>query len=76
MNWFRQMSSLNPTAGVSGQDGTGTNDGIFGTSDALPSAQEAGTPPLPGVPGTTRTDEIKRRQLALLETYVAKIRMR
>jgi len=76
MSWFKQMSGSDPTAGVSGQDDTGINDPIYGTSDPILSATETRTPPLPDVPGPARTDEIKRRQLALLESYVANVRIR
>jgi hypothetical protein len=83
MGWFKQMSGSDATAsgsdataGVTGWDDTGINDSIYRTSKAIPSAIETRPPPLPGVPGPLRTDEIKRRQLALLERYVAKVRRR
>ena len=77
MNWFEQMSGSAPNAGVSRQDATGINHAIYyGTSDAMLSGTETRTPPLPGVAGPAHTDETKRRQLALLERYVAKVRLR
>ena len=77
MNWFEQMSGAAPNAGVSRQDAMRINDAIYhGTSDAMLSGTEMRTPPLPGVVGPARTDETKRRQLALVERYVAKVRLR
>lgn len=49
---------------------------IYGTSDAMLSGTETRTPPGLGVAGPARTDETKRRQFALLESYVARIRLR
>jgi hypothetical protein len=76
MGWFKQMSGSDATAGVSGRNETGINDSIYGTREAILSTIETRTPPLPGVLGPLRSDETKRRQLALLERYVAKVRRR
>jgi len=77
MNWFEQMSGAAPNAGVSRQDATRINDAIYhGTSDAMLSGTETRTPPLPGFAGPARTDETKRRQLALPKRYVAQVRLR
>ena len=77
MNWFKQMSGSAPTAAVRRYDATGINDAInYGTSDAMLSGAETRTPSPSGVAGPARTDETKRRQLALLERYVAKVRLR
>ena len=77
MSWFKQMSGSVPTAAVSRHDAAGINDAIHdGASDAMLSGTETRTPSPPGVAGPARTDETKRRQLALLERYVAKVRLR
>jgi hypothetical protein len=76
MGWFKQMSGSDAAAGVSGRDDAGINVSIYGASEAIPRATETRTPPLNGHPGPLHTDETKRRQLALLERYVAKVRRR
>jgi len=77
LNWFKQMSGSARTAGVSRYDAAGINDAIYcGTSDAMQSGTEKRTPSPTGIAGLARTDETKRRQLALLERYVAKVRLR
>jgi hypothetical protein len=73
MGWFKQMSGSDATAGVGGPADTGINDSSYGTSEAILSALETSTP---DAPGSLRADETKRRQLALLERYVAKVRRR
>ncbi len=77
MGWFKQMSGSEANAGLSGRADTGINDDSgYGTGVTILSALETRTRPLPGVPGPLRMDETKRRQLALLERYVAKVRRR
>jgi len=76
MGWFKQMSGSDATAEMSGRADTGINDSIYRTSKAALSAIETRTPPLPGVTGPLLTDETKRRQLALLERYVANFHKR
>ena len=71
MRLFKQTRSSDPIAGVSLQDGAGINDAIYGTSAANLSNAETRSLPGLGVAGPARTDETKRRQLALLESYVA-----
>ena len=76
MSWFKQTWGSDPIAAANGQDDTGISDAIDSTSAAILSAAGTPSPPGLGAAGSTRTDETKRRQLALLESYVARIRLR
>jgi hypothetical protein len=76
MSWFKQMRGSGPIAGMRGQDDAGINVAIYGNSAAILSAAGMRSPPRLGAAGPAQTDETKRRQLALLESYVARIRLR
>ena len=76
MGWFKQGWGSDPAAGADGQDVRGSYDSSYGTNVAILSATVTLAPPVHGVPGPARTDEIRRRQLALLESYVANVRIR
>ena len=76
MSWFKQMWSSKPIAGMSGQDAAGINDSNFGTAAAILNTAETRSPSSLGVAGSGSTDETKRRQLTLLESYVARFRIR
>jgi hypothetical protein len=75
MSWFKQTWGSDPIAGAYGQDAAGINDATDSTSAAILSAPGMRWPPGLGVAGSASTDETKRRQLALLESYVARIRL-
>ena len=76
MSWFKQTWGADRIAGANSQDDTGISDAIDSTSAAILSAAGMRSSPGLGVAGPARTDETKRRQLALLESYVARIRLR
>jgi hypothetical protein len=70
------MWGSDPIAGENGRDDTDISDAIDSTSAAILSAAGMRSPPGLGVAGPTLMDETKRRQLALLESYVARLRLR
>jgi len=76
MSWFKQTWGSDPIAGANSQDDTGISDVIDSTSAVILSAAGMRSPPGLGVAGPARLDETKRRELALLESYVARIRLR
>ena len=78
MSWFKQTWGSDPIAGANSQDDTDISDAIDSTSTSTVILSAAGmrSPPGLGVAGPTLMDESKRRQLALLESYVARIRLR
>jgi len=76
MGWFKQIWGSDPIAGANGQDGMGISDAIDSTSAVILSTAGMRSPSPLGVAEPSRTDETKRRQLALLGSYVAKARIR
>ena len=76
MGWFKQTWGADRIAGANSQEDTGISDAVDSTSAAILSAAGMRSPPGLGVAGPARLDETKRRELALLESYVARIRLR
>jgi hypothetical protein len=75
MGWLRLGSSSGATARMSGRDDAVTNGSNHAVNEARRSGADTSAT-RPGIAGPPRAEEIKHRQLDLLERYVAKVRTR